>query len=190
MDYFITIKKNLAKCLFYPNQTRLFDTKRLMATFAGFRAVVSLFMFLTGEADDVTDYAFSAYCTLLTQFSSWYRWYTVCGHRVWYFSHVKLDKDLAMRTEKSMMSSLNWIGIYSQWMYNEYYQLLWRQPKRNGRSSVLEVRDATETHLIGLVLLDNEHKSQLINFAGQQKRILVFYETSKILQLKNCWQIQ
>lgn len=61
MNFFETIKINLAKCFYYPNQTNLFNTKRSLITFAAFLVVVSLFLFLFYEATSVIEYVRSAY---------------------------------------------------------------------------------------------------------------------------------
>lgn len=63
MKHFKTIRKNLASCLYYPNQTRLFDKKRLVASFIGFLIVASFLKFLIDDADNMEDYAYSIYLT-------------------------------------------------------------------------------------------------------------------------------
>lgn len=63
MKFFKTIKMNLAKCLYYPNHTQLFDMKRLLITGAAFLIVVSFFLFLFYEAVSMIEYVSSAYFT-------------------------------------------------------------------------------------------------------------------------------
>ena len=64
MESFQTIKVNLAKCLYLPNQTHLFHTKRLLALLAAFMEVASFFLYLFYEADRVIEYVRSAYMTV------------------------------------------------------------------------------------------------------------------------------
>ena len=63
MKLFETIRMNLAKCLYFPNQVRLFDTKRLLATFIAFLSVISHFLFLFFGAEKMTQYVISAFWT-------------------------------------------------------------------------------------------------------------------------------
>lgn len=64
MKPFKTIKMNLAKCCYYPNQTNHFNMKRLLAILAGFFVVVTQFAYLFHEADTVTEYVSSAYMSV------------------------------------------------------------------------------------------------------------------------------
>ena len=64
LKLFKTVKLNLAKCLYFPNQTHLFNTKRLLALFAVFMGVVSFCLYLNYEADRVIEYVRSAYMTI------------------------------------------------------------------------------------------------------------------------------
>lgn len=57
---------NLAKCLYYPNQTNLFNGKRLLAIFVAFSIVVSYTLFLFYEADRIVEYVSSAYLSSTT----------------------------------------------------------------------------------------------------------------------------
>lgn len=63
MKLFEIIRKNLATCLYFSNQNYIFNVKRLLATIAAFLVVVSFFLFLFYEADNVTEYVSSAYFT-------------------------------------------------------------------------------------------------------------------------------
>lgn len=66
MALFKTIKIHLATCLYFPNETHIFNVKRLLATIAAFLVVVLYFAFLFYEADTVTEYVSSAYMTVAT----------------------------------------------------------------------------------------------------------------------------
>lgn len=61
MNFFETIKANLARCLYFPNQPRLFNATRAMITFAAFLVIVSLFLFPFYEAQSVIEFVRSAY---------------------------------------------------------------------------------------------------------------------------------
>lgn len=63
MKYFTTIRKNLATCSYYPNQTCFFDTKRLAIIFVALLTFASFFKVLIDGADNITDYIYSAYFT-------------------------------------------------------------------------------------------------------------------------------
>lgn len=64
MELFGTIRIILANCLYYPNQTHIFNVERSLVTFAAFLVVVSHFLFLFYEANDITAYVSSAYMTV------------------------------------------------------------------------------------------------------------------------------
>lgn len=66
MIHFKAVRKNLRMCSYYPNQTRVFDTKRLMISFMRFLVVVSFFKFFIDDADNMADYVYSAYFTATT----------------------------------------------------------------------------------------------------------------------------
>lgn len=61
MTVFETIRKNLAMCLYYPNETHLFDKRRMVVIFVGFLVDASLLAFIVFEANSMEEYAFSAY---------------------------------------------------------------------------------------------------------------------------------
>lgn len=64
MDYFKTIKMNLAMCLYYPNQDHIFNVKRLRVIFAAFLVVLSYFAFLFYDAHSKTEYVTSGFMTV------------------------------------------------------------------------------------------------------------------------------
>lgn len=64
MKLFETIKLNLAKCLYFPNQTNLFNKKRLVVILMAFMAVVSFNLFLFCKANSVIEYVRSAYMSV------------------------------------------------------------------------------------------------------------------------------
>lgn len=61
MKFFATIKANFRRCLYYPNQPRIFSAKRLLASFAAFLTIGSHVLFLCYETDDIEEYVFSGY---------------------------------------------------------------------------------------------------------------------------------
>lgn len=61
MKFFETIVMNLAKCYYFPNQKRLFDTKRLLVTIIAFLIVISNFAYLFYEVNTVIGYVRFAY---------------------------------------------------------------------------------------------------------------------------------
>lgn len=64
MELFKTIKINLAKCLFLPNQKHLFNTKRLLSILAAFSIVVIVVLFFIFEANSAIEYVRSAYMSI------------------------------------------------------------------------------------------------------------------------------
>lgn len=53
-------------CLYYPNQIRIFDVRRVVVSVVGFLVVASFFAFLFHDADDMAEYVNSAYfCTTI-----------------------------------------------------------------------------------------------------------------------------
>lgn len=63
MELFETIKRNLALCLYFSNQTRVFDVKLLSVYFVAVLVVVSHFLYLFYEAENLTEYVYSVYWT-------------------------------------------------------------------------------------------------------------------------------
>lgn len=61
MIFFNTIKINLAMCLYYPDQTRIFDEKRLLVMIIYFSAIGSVILFALFEAKIATDYVISMF---------------------------------------------------------------------------------------------------------------------------------
>ena len=61
MKYFETIKSSLAKCFYFPNQTHLFNTGRVLVLLACFVGISSFYLFLFYEANSVIEYVRSAY---------------------------------------------------------------------------------------------------------------------------------
>lgn len=66
MEFFKTIKMNLSKCLYFPNQVHMFNMKRLLITIPSFLVVVSIFSFFFYEADNVIEYVRTAYMSVTT----------------------------------------------------------------------------------------------------------------------------
>lgn len=63
MNLFKTSKINLAKCLYFPNQTRQCNIKRLLANLVAILTVVSHLLFLFFGAEGVTDYMIAGFWT-------------------------------------------------------------------------------------------------------------------------------
>lgn len=61
MKYFKKVRKNLATCLYDPNQTGLFHKKRLMVSFTALLVIGSLFMSFIGDVDNMIDFVYLAY---------------------------------------------------------------------------------------------------------------------------------
>lgn len=64
MHYYATIKMNLAKCFYFPNQTHIFNVNRLMVNVGIFLLAVSHLTFLFCEADSITESVSAAYMTV------------------------------------------------------------------------------------------------------------------------------
>lgn len=64
MELYKSSKMNLATCLYFPNQTHLFNMKRQLTILAAFLLVVSFFSILFYEADSIEEYVHSAYMTV------------------------------------------------------------------------------------------------------------------------------
>lgn len=61
MKLFETIRENLARCFYDPNQSRLFNEKQSLAVVVLFGTVGSLVLFFIYVADDVVEYVSCAY---------------------------------------------------------------------------------------------------------------------------------
>lgn len=66
MNLFETIKVNLAKCLYFPNQERQCDITRLLVNLIAMFTVVSHLLFLFFGAESVTEYVISGFWTTTT----------------------------------------------------------------------------------------------------------------------------
>lgn len=56
MELYRTVRMNLANCFYYPNQKRIFGTKRLLAIFLEVLAMISILFFILLEAENAMDY--------------------------------------------------------------------------------------------------------------------------------------
>lgn len=61
MEVFEIIKKKLALCLYYREQTQIFDMNRVLAILFGILPLCSLLLFTLFDADNATDYVMSAF---------------------------------------------------------------------------------------------------------------------------------
>lgn len=59
-------KRNLATCLYYPNQTEIINVKRLFAIILGISPIVSISLFALFEADNPTDYVCAVYMIVVS----------------------------------------------------------------------------------------------------------------------------
>lgn len=111
MNLFETIKKNLAMCLYHPNQTRLNDIKRLLAAFMLFLAIVSFLAFLVYEAENMEEYVFSAYFmnVVMTIFCSFIHTSTETATMF-----VLIDRDIieVIKKSKFELKSILFFGAY------------------------------------------------------------------------------
>lgn len=64
MELFKTMKINLAKCFFLPDQKHLFNSKRLLSIFLAIIILVIVVSFLIFEANSVIEYVRSAYLSI------------------------------------------------------------------------------------------------------------------------------
>lgn len=64
MHYFATIRRNLAKCFYLPNQTYIFNVKRVMVIVGFLLVVVSQSIFLFCKAVGITEHVSAAYMTV------------------------------------------------------------------------------------------------------------------------------
>lgn len=61
MNFGNTAKKNLTTCFYYPNQTRVFDTKRLFAMTVGISTNTLTLAFALFDASNMEEYVISSY---------------------------------------------------------------------------------------------------------------------------------
>lgn len=61
MIFFETIRKNLAECCYYPNQTHFFGLRRIMFGCTLALSLATLIMCLCNEVDSIDEYVFLAF---------------------------------------------------------------------------------------------------------------------------------
>lgn len=112
MIHFETIKRNLAMCLYYPDETNIFGIKRVVATFAAFLAVASFFAYPLYEADSMEEYVFSAYfiTTLFGVFCS--------------FIHTSFKTEAIFKLADNEMMKISRFEIGHFLLYHTYRHLL------------------------------------------------------------------
>lgn len=61
MEFGKTSKMNLTKCFYYPNQTHVFNSKRLLVALLGILAIGSNVLYVFRVAHDAMEYVISAF---------------------------------------------------------------------------------------------------------------------------------